>query len=191
MSKLRTLGLAAIVLRGLVLAPGLLHADAVPPPPSKCPPGQVGITGHGGPRCVASAPTDCPPGWRGVLGGTCQVYSCQTSAECGPGGRCQPTRVCIHEYLQEWGYGASLALPALGKELYSAPPQRFDPPRRVQEVVDICRAGELCPAESTCGAGSVCLPKGVAAPGHYRPLPPASTPTGKPTTGPRPTPRPG
>lgn len=36
---------------------GAAHADAVPPPPSDCPPGAIGETGHNGPYCTPKACT--------------------------------------------------------------------------------------------------------------------------------------
>lgn len=144
-------------------------ADAVPPPPSRCPAGKIPVTSHAGPACVAPAPKNCPPGWEGRIGGNCVVASCKSDADCGAGRQCRGAQVCQHEYLQEWGWGADNWTPAgaVERSLYAEPPRRFDPPRRVVEVVDICRPDASCPQDWKCVAGRVCLPLGVERPGYY------------------------
>lgn len=164
---------------GLLVDPRGVAADAVPPPPDKCPPGYIGITSHAGPQCVLKPPISCPPGWRPANGGICILHACETDANCATIGtnnlRCKPAKICIHEYLQEWGWGASLPTSRDDRALFSAPPRRFDPPRRVQEPVDVCHDGHRCPADSSCGQMKLCLPADRDKPGFYqRPaLPPS------------------
>lgn len=43
-------------------APALVLADAVPPPPDRCPRGHAPRTGHSGPYCQPPPPRSCPPG---------------------------------------------------------------------------------------------------------------------------------
>jgi MYXO-CTERM domain-containing protein len=48
----------------------LAFADAVPPPPEHCPPGQVAVTSHHGPECLPKASTKCRPGYCAERGGS-------------------------------------------------------------------------------------------------------------------------
>lgn len=176
------------------LWPRGVAADAVPPPPSHCPAGYTPITGHGGPRCVLKPPISCPPGWRGINGGVCVVHTCQTDADCVLPGRtdlrCKPASVCIQEYLEEWGWGASLPLSRDDRALLAEPPRHFDPPRRRQKTVDVCQDGRACPADSTCNQKKLCLPADLEKPGVYRQpkLPPASIDMSNPPRRPMPPP---
>jgi len=176
--------LSLVLLGGAVgmaagLWPAWVSADAVPPAPESCPRGYIPVTSHAGPQCVLKPPISCPPGWRGINGGICVVHACETDAHCGWGERkdlrCKPARVCIHEYLQEYGEGGSQPVERDERALFAGPPRRFDPPRRVQELVDVCPDRRACPAGSTCGEKKICLPADLAAPGLYqRPkLPPS------------------
>lgn len=152
----------------------LVAADAVPPPPRECPKGKIGITSHHGPECVEPAPTNCPVGWRGVIRGLCVVETCTTDESCGAGRQCKEADVCQHEFLQEWGWGALVPPPpspdalACDPFVLAGPPQRFDPPRKVIETVDICAADRTCPPESTCQKGRVCLPKDAKKPAAWK-----------------------
>src|SRR4051812_41566044 len=69
-------------------------ADAVPPPPLFCLPGEEGISTHHGPKCVPKAPTDCAPGYRGVQGGNCVLDPCASDQECKDGRRCLQVEAC-------------------------------------------------------------------------------------------------
>src|SRR5262245_44153051 len=89
-------GARAAKLCALVLGlPFTVFADAVPPPPEKCPGGQIPITSHAGPECVAPAPTDCPPGWRGELRGICRLDICVNDQGCGAGKQCRQVELCL------------------------------------------------------------------------------------------------
>lgn len=156
--------LGAWLLAGLCGLPAGVRADAVPPPPSRCPPGQIGVTSHAGPQCVLPPPKDCPPGWRGTNGGVCLVWSCTSDAQCGDGARCSAADLCLAESLQEWG-----AADAPVRPLFAGPLQHFDPPRRVVTAVDVCPAARACPKGSECKQGKVCLPSGVSKPGPWTP----------------------
>lgn len=138
------------------------NADAVPPPPRSCPPGQVGVTSHAGPRCVPKAPTNCPAGWYGVVGGECLVHTCETDDVCGKGKHCREVDVCLHEWFQEWGEATRPDPFTL-----AAPPRRFDPPVRRVDVVNICTSDGRCGGKDTCAKGKVCLPNGVTKAGHW------------------------
>jgi hypothetical protein len=172
-TALPLLGLGLGVVLGVSVAawPQPAGADAVPPAPESCPAGYIPVTSHAGPQCVLKPPASCPPGWRGILGGLCAVHVCQTDANCTGRDdlRCKPAKVCIHEYLQEWGWGASLPATRDDRSLFAEPPRHFSPPRKVQKPVDVCADDPACPAESTCQQSKVCLPAGVDRPGRYQP----------------------
>ena len=170
MSKLWTLGLAAIVLRGLVLAPDCCTPTRVPPPPAKCPRGQVGITDHGG-RAALLRPQPTAPGLarragdlrrgfvpdvgRAVRGAVSRPASASTST-CRSGLRSFPS------------------LPALGKEfllgsaatLRSAAPgaggRRYLPRRRALSGRVNLRCGQRLPAAGVARRVTI---------GHFRPRP--------------------
>ncbi|MGC4113998.1 MAG: hypothetical protein QM765_04930 [Myxococcales bacterium] len=65
--------LLAVVAALLTLAPGLVRADVLGPPPTNCPAGAKGRTSHSGPHCV---PATCENG-------------------CEAGFACKPTDLCI------------------------------------------------------------------------------------------------
>lgn len=158
-----------LLLFGVCQLPPSAYADAVPPPPDKCPRGQIPITSHAGPQCVLPPPKDCPPGWRAEIRGVCRLESCQKDEDCGSGRKCTEADLCLHEYLQEWGYTQSE--PERNRPLFAGPPQRFNPPRRVVEAVDVCGAERTCQAPSKCGRAKVCLPQGVSRPGVWKGAP--------------------
>ncbi len=80
-------------------ADGAARADAVPPPPSDCPPGAIGETGHNGPYCTPKA--------------------CTTDAECtdrrGYDARprtCAPLAICVETRKEPsasgWSHGTPI-----------------------------------------------------------------------------------
>lgn len=80
---------------------GAARADAVPPPPTECPPGAIGVTGHNGPYCT-------PMG-------------CSNDAECGDrmgydkrARTCADVGVCVEERHESsasgWSHGAPITL---------------------------------------------------------------------------------
>lgn len=143
-------------------------ADAVPPPPDKCPRGQIPITSHRGPECVAPAPTDCPAGWRGELRGVCSLDVCTTDQSCGAGKQCREVDLCLQEFILHWGYGQNDPdAPPPNRPLFAGPPMRYDPPRREIRPVDVCGNGRSCQEPATCGKGKLCLPVGVTRPGVW------------------------
>lgn len=161
-----TCRIALLLLGSVWLLPMSVSADAVPPPPDSCPRGQIPITSHAGPQCVLPPPKDCPPGWRAEIRGVCRLESCTKDADCGAGHQCREADLCLHEYLQEWGF--TKAEPGRNRPLFAGPPQRFDPPRRIVEAIDVCAEGRACPEIARCGRAKVCLPTGVSRPGIWK-----------------------
>jgi hypothetical protein len=170
--------LALLFLASVLLSPLRATADAVPPPPSKCPRGKIGITSHRGPECVEPPPKNCPPGWRPEIRGLCRLEMCEKDDECEDGKQCREADLCMFEYLQEWGYGRNDTVPDAGPDarpdaaprnrpLFAGPPMRFDPPRRVVVAVDVCGNGRSCGESAQCKKSKVCLPKNVSRPGVW------------------------
>lgn len=179
MSKLgaRVSFLAASVT--LLAAPGIARADAVPPPPTDCPRGQVGITSHSGPQCVEEAPPDCPTGWRGRLGGTCALTPCETDANCQPGEACVEHSVCLqpfedpfYDYGEEEREKHGWADPH-PSDLLRSPGLLAGPPMpRTRRPVPIIRydAVNLCSPEVGCAAPNTCQPEKLCVPREKRAL---------------------
>ncbi len=168
------LSCALLVAASLVALPRPAHADAVPPAPTDCPRGQVGVTSHGGPECVLKAPTDCPKGWRGLLGGKCALSPCETDAQCQEGEVCTAHAVCLEAYKDdEYGYGedeehgeAEPRALLTSPDLLAGPPM----PRRKRATpiyrylaVNLCSADVACVAPRTCQTEKLCVPKGARA----------------------------
>jgi hypothetical protein len=147
-----------LLILSLLAAPVLARADVVMPPPTDCPPGQEGVTSHGGPHCEIVPPKDCPPGWTGEYGGTCALQVC--AGTCDGGMRCAPTSICFTPRVKEWEYGAA---PAPARDVLAAPPRRLDPPVTVWEPTNVCDGSVPCAAPAECRPSTVCLPEGVAA----------------------------
>jgi len=152
---------ASVALAAVSLAlasPRRARADAVPPPPDTCPPGQIGITSHAGPACVLKAPDDCAPGWRGVERGQCRLALCDgTDRACAAGDHCVPADLCVVESVRRWNY--SDAPVHRGPEL-AAPPRYLSDPAHDFRAVDVCRQEAWC-ALGSCEALHVCLPPGM------------------------------
>jgi uncharacterized protein (TIGR03382 family) len=179
----------AVAMLELALPVRTARADAVPPPPAHCPKGQVGITGHGGPKCVPEAPKNCAPGYRGEIGGNCVLARCGSDSQCEGGQRCLQIEVC-QEYRElhwtGWGWSAQRAVPRdnLLAEPPSPPPD--GPPRKDWVLLSICGQDGPCNAPAQCRAAGLCYPPGaigktkakLAAPGTPDAPPPnASAPT--------------
>src|SRR4051812_14092169 len=99
----RTSAVFALALALAALAaPSTAPADVVMPPPTDCPRGEVGVTSHGGARCVKEAPKDCPTGWRGTQGGTCMLAPCETDASCQAGEACLEHAVCLAPFADDF-----------------------------------------------------------------------------------------
>ncbi len=151
-----------------LLVPGSALADAVPPPPDRCPRGQVAITSHRGPECVAPAPADCPAGWRGELRGICRLDICETDQSCGAGKQCRRVDLCLQEFILEWGYGQNESSESPhNRLLFAGPPMRYDPPRHEIRAVAVCGDGRSCQEPAKCGKGKLCLAAGVSRPGIW------------------------
>jgi hypothetical protein len=153
-------------------------ADAVPPAPTDCPGGHVGVTSHGGPACVKEAPEDCPPGWRGVLGGSCMLTPCAADASCPAGEACIEHSVCLqpfeHHFYdygeeppgaspgQEQGAGA----PRGAREFFAGPPaprvKRPEPIFRY-DATNLCAPQAPCVSPRTCQTEKLCAPRGKRA----------------------------
>src|SRR5262249_22818787 len=143
-------------------------ADAVPPPPKKCPGNQVPVTSHRGPQCLAPAPTDCPAGWLGQLGGMCRLDICESDQNCGAGKQCRQVDLCLQEFILEWGYSQNdREKRGPSRPLFAGPPMRYDPPRHEIRAVDVCGNGRQCQEPAKCGKGKLCLPAGVTRPGIW------------------------
>lgn len=65
----------ALVVAALAVTPTIAQADDVPPPPTDCPPGSEGRTGHEGEACVAT--------------------TCATDADCTKGKKCLEQALCV------------------------------------------------------------------------------------------------
>ena len=169
--RLPSLRLALLLAASALSHPLPTLADAVPPPPANCAKGQVAITSHHGPECVAPAPTNCPPGWRPELRGICSIAACENDAACGEGKQCREVDVCLQEFILEWGYSQNEndkeSQRPRNRPLFAGPPMRYDPPRHLIVPVDVCGSARKCTAPATCGKSKVCLPKGVDRPGIW------------------------
>lgn len=162
----------------LASAPAHVTADVVMPPPTNCPDGEVGVTGHGGPSCVAVAPTDCPAGWRGQLGGNCSLTPCAADENCPAGEACVEHAVCLQPFEDEYyDYGEDereehgllephpsdllrspglLAGPMMPKKKRPRPIIRYT-------TVNLCADGITCQAPGTCQPEKLCVPRGSRA----------------------------
>ena len=144
---------------------GVAHADAVPPPPRSCPPGQVGITSHGGPECVKKAPESCPPGYRGVIRGRCVLATCSSDGQCKQGRRCLQIATCQeHRELHwtGWGWSAKRPTPMRHNFLAGPPaPRPPGPPKKDWVKLHICGQDGPCNAPATCRAAGLCYPPGA------------------------------
>jgi hypothetical protein len=161
-------GLAALILA----APASARADAVPPPPTFCPPGTQGVTSHHGPECVKVAPKNCPRGWHGVLGGTCSLRPCGGDDGCQPGEACVEHLACLESFVDEfYDYtddpSEGRAEPRPPPDLLAGPPM---PPRRRPSPVTRFNAVNLCSAEVACDAPRQCLPEKICVPKSTRGL---------------------
>jgi hypothetical protein len=159
------------------------RGDVVRPPPKNCPKGQVGVTSHGGPRCVPQAPTNCPPGWVGQVGGACVIHLC--SGSCARGLRCKPASVCYEPRKRHWGFGAVHPGPEI-----AAPPHRLPHPVIDWIPIDICGAPtSRCPPPAECRPANVCLPPSVTRASLRTPpvtaKPPAPSPSSAPKARPK------
>lgn len=144
-------------------------ADAVPPPPVQCPPGTVGVTDHGGPRCEKVAPTNCPNGWFGVVGGRCVLHQCTEDAQCSHVGKvCRPATLCFEPRTRSSTCGA-LEVPR-GSEL-GVPRVLGEPCAQLPEpvtdwvAVNVCGASRACASPSECRPGSLCVTPTAPPPG--------------------------
>ncbi len=155
--------LVVVATLGAALRVDSAHADAVPPPPKTCPKGQVGVTSHGGPKCVLKAPKNCAPGYRGVLGGTCELATCSSDGECEGGRHCLQIETC-QEYRElhwtGWGWGAQLLAPR--ESFFAGPPRpRPDgPPKMAWVNLSICGQDGACAAPAECRPAGLCYPPG-------------------------------
>src|SRR5687768_557710 len=139
------------------------HADAVPPAPENCPPGQVGTTSHGGPRCEKAPPKNCPIGWVGVIGGTCRLHTCSEDGHCqGEGGAkvCRDYSLCHQPKTRAKTCGA-LAPPPRSAEMAMVLPGACVPleqPVTDWIPINVCGGAERCPSPSECRPGKLCVP---------------------------------
>jgi MYXO-CTERM domain-containing protein len=159
-------------------APASARADAVPPPPSFCPPGTQAVTSHHGPECVKVAPKNCPRGWHGVFGGTCSLQPCVDDSGCQPGEACVEHLACLASFVDDL-YDSSddpseegRAEPRPPPDLLAGPPLPRRPRRSPVTRFD---AVNLCSAEVPCGAPRQCLPEKICVPRGTRGLAYAGT----------------
>ncbi len=144
-----------------VFAPGAAHADAVPPAPKSCPPGQVGVTSHSGPACVPEAPKNCAPGYRGRIGGDCVLATCRGDDNCEAGEGCVLVDTCQEYRELHWtGWGWSAARPVSAGNLIAGPPRPAPPgpPKRAWVQLSICGQDGACAAPAECRASPLCYP---------------------------------
>jgi hypothetical protein len=139
----------------------LSHADVIAPPPIDCPPGQVGVTSHGGPSCLAAPPRDCPVGWRGEVGGECVPHHCDEASGCPAGLQCKPESICLTPIERHFENRRGRSV-------------RLERAQTDWEVFDICAPSIACRSPSQCRATKLCLPLGTS---HAAPRAPGrSTP---------------
>jgi hypothetical protein len=158
-----------------IAAPSSALADAVPPPPTDCPRGEIGVTSHGGPSCVKEAPKDCPTGWRGTLGGTCTLAPCDTDANCQEGEACVEHAICLAPFSDEfYDYGEEERekhgmLEPIEGSLLRSPGLLAGPPmpkmRRPRPIIrynatNVCSSEVACAAPATCQREKLCVPRG-------------------------------
>jgi len=144
---------------GLSSTPAL--ADAVPPPPEHCPKGHVGITDHGGPKCVKEAPKNCPPGYRGELRGRCVLATCTADDQCKDGRRCLQIATCQEYREHHWtGWGWQARQRPLRDNFLGGPPrpQPPGPPKKAWVNLHICGQDGPCNAPGECRAAGLCYP---------------------------------
>lgn len=154
-------GARLAVVVGCVTMGGNAGADAVPPPPKSCPPGQVGVTSHGGPRCVPEAPTDCAPGYRGRVGGDCVLATCSDDKQCDADERCMKVETCQEFRELHWtGWGWSAQRPVRTGNMFAGPPrpQPPGPPKKAWVQLNICGQDGACKAPAECRPTSLCYP---------------------------------
>jgi MYXO-CTERM domain-containing protein len=153
-------------------------ADVVMSPPDDCPRGEVGVTSHGGPRCVKEAPTDCPVGWRGMLGGTCSLTPCENDQGCQAGEACVEHSVCLQPFEDSfYDYGEDereehgeleppawdvLRAPGLLAGPM-APKKPRDKPITRYNAANLCSREVACAAPGTCQPEKLCVPRGSRA----------------------------
>jgi MYXO-CTERM domain-containing protein len=149
-----------VVILGLGVS-SIAHADAVPPPPKSCPKGHVGVTDHGGPKCVLAAPKNCAPGYRGALGGTCVLATCSSDDQCDDGRRCLLVETCQEFRELHWtGWGWGAQRPMQRDNLFGGPPRpRPDGPAKKAWVsLNICGQDGPCKAPAECRPVAHCYP---------------------------------
>jgi hypothetical protein len=156
------LSLFAVAAVASLSAAGAARADAVPPPPDSCPKGHVGVTDHGGPRCVLEAPKNCPPGYRGALGGKCVLATCGSDDQCEGGRRCLQIETC-QEFRElrwtGWGWSAQRTPPPRDNLLAEPPsPQPDGPPKKAWVQLHICGQDGPCNAPAECRPAPLCYP---------------------------------
>ncbi|MEZ4442993.1 MAG: MYXO-CTERM sorting domain-containing protein [Polyangiaceae bacterium] len=150
--------LAALI---VILGTSPAWADAVPPPPDHCPKGQVGVTSHGGPRCVPEAPDDCAPGYRGQVGGECILAKCSSHDQCQDGEECMRVDTC-QEFRElhwtGWGWSAEFVVPP--QNFFAGPPRPAPPgpPEKAWVELNICGQDGPCNAPAKCRPSSLCYP---------------------------------
>ncbi|MBW2455513.1 MAG: hypothetical protein JRI68_13420 [Deltaproteobacteria bacterium] len=149
---------ACVVATTLLIAPQRAAADAVPPPPDDCPPGTLGVTDHGGPRCEDEAPTDCPPGWVGVVGGHCRLHLCETDEGCPAGHQCREHSLCHAKQTRYFDYGSRTSNPRAAAPFIGAPPMELDEPIVEYVPVNVCDDQAPCSSPNECRPGKLCVP---------------------------------
>lgn len=139
-------GLFGLVWLVAASAGGAARADAVPPPPSDCPPGAIGETGHNGPYCK-------PKG-------------CTTDAECtdrlGYDKRpraCVPLAICVEERKESSRSGWSHGTPITRRFAHEA----CDDDGRCE--VGSCEKGNHCAIIADEPPATTAAPTGVPAKG--------------------------
>ncbi len=146
---------------GLCLSVRTAHADAVPPAPKRCPKGKVGVTDHGGPRCVLEAPKNCAPGYRGALGGKCVLATCSSDDQCKDGRRCLLVETCQEYRELHWsGWGWQARRLVSRDNFFAEPPSpRPDGPAKKAWVnLNICGQDGPCKDPAECRPVSLCYP---------------------------------
>lgn len=140
---------------------GTARADAVPPPPDRCPSGQVGVTSHAGPQCVPEAPQDCAPGYRGQVGGKCVLAICGNDDQCDDGQRCMQVDTCQEYRELHWtGWGWSAQRPVRSGNFFAEPPSPPPPgpPKKAWVELNICGQDGPCASPAECRPSALCYP---------------------------------
>ncbi len=163
------LRLAAAVLLAASTEPALALADDVPPPPTDCPPGSEGRTGHEGEACVAT--------------------TCANDGECTGGKRCLEQALCVRVQTGKAGrHQAAFSRPVASRVCEPGKAACLDGAKceTAKRCVDPAKRTSAAPATAPATASAIApatgAPLATAADGAAPPAAPSAR-TAPPTSG--------